>query len=146
MAVDASFADGVSDRGFGLLLRMTEEYMLTMEITPWQTVDVWRLDFETGNWEWVNGSFSGLVRPNQQRNRIETEIRPALSGGGMTSDIYIKVNGKTVFVVYNQPAEMGLVGLTLFGHSTEVIFDNFEFETEDLVIPIPPNRQDDMQG
>jgi hypothetical protein len=146
MAVDVNFAEGVSDRGFGLLLRQTDEFMLTMEITPWQTVDVWRLDFETGAWEWINGYFSGLVRPNQQRNRIETEIRPALSGSGMTSDIYIKVNGKTVFVVYNQPAEIGLVGLTLYGHSSEVVFDNFEFETSDQVIPIPQDPLDDLQG
>ena len=134
MAVDVAFKDGVSDRGYGFLIRLTEDYMLTLEITPWQTVVVWKYDFELGMWEGLNGRFSGLIRPNRQWNRIEVNIKEAAEP--TRSDIFIDVNGRTVFVVYNQPADPGLVGFTLYGHAQEVLFDDFEFETEENVIPL----------
>jgi hypothetical protein len=146
MAVDVNFVEGVSDRGYGLLLRYTEEYMLTMEITPWQTVDVWKFDFETNEWEWINGRWSGLVRPGQQKNKIEVVVRPTSSANRSDSDIFIKVNGSSAFVIFNQPTDYGMVGLTIFGHASEVSFDNFEFETEDPVIPIPPDLPGVIQG
>ncbi len=135
MAVDVGFVDGQSDRGYGLLISLNEDQMVSMEITPWQTVDAWRLDFHDGYWDWINGTWTGLVRPNQQINNVEVVVQPA-QGGGARTDIFIKVNGKTAFVLYNQVAEAGVVGLTMFGHATEIVFDNFEFETDEPVVPL----------
>jgi hypothetical protein len=42
-------------------------------------------------------------------------------------------------VLYNQPAEPGVVGLTIFGHATEIVFDNFKFETDEPVVPLQIN-------
>ena len=144
MAVDVGFVDGQSDRGYGLLISLNEDQLLSMEITPWQTIDAWRLDFNDRYWEWLNGTV-GLVRPNQQINNVEVVVEPA-SGGGARTDIYIKVNGKTAFVLYNQSAEPGMVGLTMFGHATEIIFDNFEFETDEPVIPLQINDLGEQTG
>ena len=131
MAVDATYIDGPSERGFGLLARHNEDHMITYEITPWQTMDLWDFAFEKGQWKWINGTFSGLVRPGKQLNHIELE---ALTNPSGTVDIYLTVNGRTPIVVFSQPAEPGSVGLTLWGHALEVSFDNFEFHTEDSPI------------
>lgn len=138
MAVDVTFKEGVSDRGFGLLLRLNEDSLVPLEITPWQTVAVWKADFDLQEWELLNGQFSGLVQPNDQTNHLEVVVAPSASG--TKSDFFVKVNDRTPFVVYNQPADPGLVGLTLFGHAQSVLFDNFEFETEESVVPLgePP--------
>ncbi len=46
-------------------------------------------------------------------------------------DISLIVNGSTPLVIFNRPADAGYVGLTIFGHGMEVIFDNFEIESEE---------------
>lgn len=124
VSVDATFEDGESERGYGFVLRLTDEYLITAEITPWQTVDVWKLDFIEG-WDWVNGVWTGAVKAGRQTNHIEVEVSEGATG---KSDISVTVNGKTVLVVWGQPLDQGPVGLTLWGHALEVSFDNFEFE------------------
>ena len=125
MSVDITYAEGPSTRGFGLLVRLKDDYMLTFEITPWQDFDFWRYDFALDEWTWVNGLWSGSIRPGRATNNIEVEVRP--SGLGRC-DIVLRANGKTPLIIFNQPAEAGNVGLTLYGHATGAYFDNFEFE------------------
>jgi hypothetical protein len=128
MAVDVMFGEGPSERGYGFLVRGTDEYILTFEITPWQDFDFWRLDFASGEWTWVNGIFSGAVRSGKQSNRLEVEVTTSPSGG---IDFSLGVNGKTPLVIFNQPPDRGALGLTLYGHAVDLFFDNFEFETEE---------------
>jgi len=137
MSADVQFGDGPSERGFGFLARGTEEYILTFEITPWQDFDFWKFEYATGEWTWVNGIFAGAVRPGNQVNRIEIEVATNASG---SVDVSLRVNGKTPLVIFNQPAEPGAVGFTLYGHAVDLFFDNFEFATEDS--PIFPENFD----
>lgn len=123
VAVEVAFGEGQSERGYGFLLRMTDEYLMTVEITPWQSVAVWKLDYVKG-WSLVDAVHTGSVRPGNLTNHIEVEVTDAGSG---KSDMSVTVNGKTVMVVWNQPGDASVVGLTLYGHATEVVFDNFEF-------------------
>lgn len=123
MRVEVTFEDGQSERGYGFLLRMTDEYLMTAEITPWQSVAVWKLDFVEG-WSLVDVVWTGSVRPGALTNLIEVEVSDTGSG---KSDISVTVNGRTVLVVWNQPGDPSVVGLTLYGHAIEVFFDNFEF-------------------
>lgn len=133
MSADVLFGDGPSERGYGFLVRGTEDYILTYEITPWQDLDFWNLDYETDEWTWINGIFAGAVRPGKQVNRIEIEVSASPSGG---VDISLTVNGKTPLVIFNQPSDAGAVGFTLYGHAVDIFFDNFAFETdEDPVFP-----------
>jgi len=125
ITVDAAFVEGVSERGFGILLRSTDEYFMTLEVTPWQTVDVWKYDIIKRGWEWVNGKWTGAVAPGRGMNHIEVDVTGSEKGKSM---IVIKVNGRTPLVLEGQPADAGPVGLTLYGHGIEVLYDNFEYE------------------
>lgn len=128
MSVDVTFKEGESDRGYGFMARETDSFMLVYEITPWQTVGFWKADYEKREWEFINGEFSGTVRAGKQTNQIAIEVAENSSG---QVDVSLIVNGRTPLVIFNQPAEPGWVGLTLFGHAMGVTFDNFTFETEE---------------
>ncbi len=125
VTVDAAFVEGVSERGFGILLRSTDKYFMTLEVTPWQTVAVWKFDFLTRGWELVSGKWTGAVAPGRGMNHIEVEVTGSEKGKSM---MVIKVNGRTPLVLESQPADSGPVGLTLFGHGVEVLYDNFVYE------------------
>jgi hypothetical protein len=124
-SVDATYLEGPSERGYGLLLRLTDEYLTTLEITPWQTLNVWKQDIDSGEWTWINGMFTGAVKAGRSTNHIEVDVHGTQLG---RSDISITINGSTVLVVFNQPADESPIGLTLYGHALQVRFENFEFE------------------
>jgi hypothetical protein len=126
MGVDLTYVQGVSQpgRGFGLVLRLTNEHLLILEVSPYQSLDVFDYNFTRREWTWVNGVWSGAVRAEHGLNRVVVEAAPSTQG---RVDIAIEVNGRTPLVIFNQPAEPGYVGMTLYGHSLEVVFDNFEF-------------------
>jgi hypothetical protein len=127
MSVDATYGEGDSEpgRGFGFLLRATADYILIVEINPFQSIDVWRLEANADAWDWVNGVMSGAVSPGRSSNHVGVEATRSQTN---TINIAIRVNETTPLIVYNQPADPGWVGLTLYGHTLEVVFDNFEFE------------------
>lgn len=126
MAVDIAYGDGPSERGFGLLVRLTDDYISTFEITPWQTAFLWHLDFDESFWEFVNGFFTGRVRAGRATNRIEVTVEDGTTLGKV--NVGLQVNGRTIFLAYNRPGDLGAVGLTLYGHAMSAVFDNFEFE------------------
>jgi hypothetical protein len=126
MGVDVAYGDGPSERGFGLLVSITDEYMMTFEITPWQTAILWSLDFDGSQWEFVNGFYTGRVRAGRASNRIEVITEEGTSTGKV--NIQLLVNGRVIFVAYNQPGDPGAVGLTLYGHAMSASFDDFSFE------------------
>jgi hypothetical protein len=81
------------------------------------------------------------IRPGTQTNHIELKVDNVGYGH---CDMAISVNGRTLVVVYNQPSAETFVGMTLYGHSIEVSFDNFEFESYPpfgAPIPIPETGQ-----
>ena len=127
MGVDVTFVDGPSEpgRGFGFVLKLNDKTMDIYEINPFQTLDLWRFSFSDNRWDHIAGERTSSIRTMQQTNRIEVEV---VGSGLGKSDIYLKVNGKTISIAWAQSAEPGFVGLTIFGHAIEVVFDNFEFE------------------
>jgi hypothetical protein len=126
MSVDVAYGEGPSERGFGLLVRMTDEAMMTFEITPWQTAILWNLDFEDRLWDFVNGFYTGRVRAGRATNSIEVEVQDGTTPA--TVNIELRVSGRTIFIAYNRPGDLGVVGLTLYGHAMSAVFDNFVFE------------------
>lgn len=126
--VDVSFVEGPSERGYGLVLNLNDEEFYTYEITPWQTLDFWRYDFQKDEWEWLNGTTAGSVKTGNQTNTIELEASRNSSG---RVDYSLGVNGMTPLVIFNRSGKPGWVGLTLHGHAVEVLIDNFSFETEE---------------
>jgi hypothetical protein len=125
ISVVATFEEGVSTRGYGLLLRYTEDYVITVEITPWQTVDVWKYDLSSQTYECLDWKGSGAVKAGAQSNRIEVYVSE--SGQGRT-DISVSINYKNILIIWGQPKDQSPVGLTVFGHAQEVSFDDFVFE------------------
>jgi hypothetical protein len=124
MSVDAKFGDGPSDRGYGFVVRETADYILTVEITPWQTVAVWRLDLGDQEWTLVKSITTDSVRGSTNVNRIEVAVTSASSGKVLVA---VRVNGRLQFVV-EAYEELGRVGLYVFGHGKWVMFDDFRFE------------------
>jgi hypothetical protein len=125
MAVVATYIDGPTDRGYGLLLRGTDDYIITLEIYPWQLVFVYKLDRNSGQWEILDGRWAGAVKAGTSPNRIEVFVTQSQQ---RRTDISVAINGKTVFIVWNEPKDQSPIGLLVYGHALEVSFDNFEFE------------------
>ncbi len=126
MSVDVAFVDGQSDRGYGLIVRVTDEYFLVVGMFPWQGIGLWRYDFEDNAWILIDDLVSGYIRSNRTANHLEVTVGPGSTAG--RSSVSIEVNGRTLIASFNQPSDMGAVGLTLGGHDLQVVFDNFEFE------------------
>ena len=126
MGVDATFIDGYTDRGFGLLLREDRGTYIDLEITTWQVYGSWFFNSEKKSWGSLltNGwQPTGSLYPGTGTNRVEAEI--ASSGG--KSNISIKINGQLINTT-TMPAVTGRVGLVVGLHSLGVRFDNFYFE------------------
>lgn len=126
MGVDATFIDGYTDRGFGLLLREVDGSYVDVEITTWQVYGAWFFDNDRNVWAALlkNGwELTGNLRPSAATNRLEVEL---ISSGG-NSKIHVKINGQLVNTA-EIPAVRGRVGLVVGLHSLGVIFDNFYFE------------------
>ena len=125
MSVVATFQDGQSDRGYGLLLRWADDYITTLEILPWQIVYIYKLDFNSNTWEILDGRWSGAIKAGTSPNKLEVYVTESQQG---RTDISVSINGKVVFIVWGQPKDQTEVGLVVTGHALEVSFDDFEFE------------------
>jgi hypothetical protein len=142
MGVDATFVDGYTDRGFGLLLREVDGSYVDVEITTWQVYGVWLYDKKLNNWGTLlndGWTLTGNLRPSAATNRLEVEVT---SSGG-TSTINIHINGQLTKST-TMPAISGRVGLVVGLHSLGVVFDNFYFEgypVRQLEVETPPSQQ-----
>lgn len=130
MSVDATFDDGASDRGFGLVLRENDGSFIDLEILTWQYYGVWHFDAQVGNtwraWDkaYTSGGFiPGNLRAGRGTNKIEVIMTSASSG----SSLRILFNGKGARTL-ELPGGSGRVGLIVGMHSLGVVFDNFYFE------------------
>jgi hypothetical protein len=144
MAVDVLYEEGPSERGFGLLIKWNDEEMITAEVTPWQTMAVWRFDYTDDEWTMLQGDLYGAVKPGRQVNRLEVEVIPSEGSGKAT--YAIGVNGKKQIILEGQSSASGLVGLTLFGHATAATFDDFEFELLDSTAVDPVEGSEGVSG
>jgi hypothetical protein len=122
LTVETAFLEGPSERGYGLVVGLNDDRFLTYEITPWQTIDFWEYEYTKDEWTWLNGQFTGTIRSGVQKNVIGVRASENASG---KLDIALLANGRTPLVIFNQDADPGWVGLTVFGHAVEVAFDNF---------------------
>jgi uncharacterized protein YceK len=127
MAVDATFFEGASDRGFGFLVYLTDDYYVTFEMATWQVAGLFKYEPVQGRWsELLPWQLKGYINPGRQMNHIEIIVRDSQSLG--KSDITIKINDKVLAVYSGIGIEPTLVGLEVGWHSIGVAFDNFEFE------------------
>ncbi len=142
MGVDATFVDGYTDRGFGLVLREGGGSYADIEITTWQVYGAWVYEKSNNAWgTWLSGDpwkLSGTLYPSYGTNRLEVEV--ASQAG--TSTIKILINGQLVNTG-TMPAVSGRVGLVIGLHSLGVLFDNFYFEGDPVRKPVEndPNPQ-----
>ena len=138
MGVDATFVDGYTDRGFGLLLRENNGNYADVEITTWQVYGAWTFDRATNLWGSLLGGdswkLSGTLYPSYGTNRLEVDVT---SQGG-TSTVTIHINGQLVNTA-TMPAVSGRVGLVVGLHSLGVLFDNFYFEGDPVRKPVENN-------
>lgn len=127
IAVDATFFEGASDRGFGFLVYLTDDYYITFEMATWQVAGLFKYEPVKGTWsELLPWQRKGYINPGRQTNRIELIVRDSQSIG--KSDITIKINGKVLAVYSGIEIEPTMVGLEVGWHSIGIAFDNFEFE------------------
>jgi hypothetical protein len=127
MAVDATFFEGASDRGFGFLVYLTDDHYITFELATWQVAGLFKYEPVQGTWsELIPWQWKGYINPGRQMNRIEIIVRDSQSIG--KSDITIKINDKVLAVYSGIGIEPTMVGLEVGWHSIGIAFDNFEFE------------------
>jgi hypothetical protein len=138
MGVDATFVDGYTDRGFGLVLREGDGNYADVEITTWQVYGAWVYNKSINSWGNLLGGdpwkLSGTLYPSYGTNRLEVEFT---SQGG-TSTLTIHINGQLVNTA-TMPAVSGRVGLVVGLHSLGVLFDNFYFEGDPVRKPVENN-------
>lgn len=143
MGVDATFKDGYTDRGFGLVLREENGNYADIEITTWQVYGGWLYDKTNHAWANLLGGdpwkLSGSLYPSYGTNRLEVEVK---SKEGK-STITILINGQLVSTA-EMPAVSGRVGLVVGLHSLGVVFDNFYFEG--YTNQAPANSNPNQQG
>lgn len=143
MGVDATFKDGYTDRGFGLVLRENNGDYADVEITTWQVYGGWIYDKSLNSWGNILGGdpwkLSGTLYPSYGTNRLEVELK-SQSGKSMLT---IYINGQLVNTT-EMPAVSGRVGLVVGLHSLGVVFDNFYFEG--YTAPLPSDNGSSQQG
>ncbi len=144
MGVDATFKDGYTDRGFGLLIRENEGSFADVEITTWQVYGAWVYDKSRNAWGNLLGGdnpwkLHGSLYPSYGTNRLEVEVKTQEG----KSTLSIHINGQLVNTA-EIPAVSGRVGLVVGLHSLGVIFDNFYFEGD--TISQPSNSSPGRQG
>lgn len=129
MGVDATFKDGYTDRGFGLILREENGNYVDVEITTWQVYGAWVYSKSTNAWGNLLGGdpwkLSGSLYPSYGTNRLEVEV----TSQGEEGKLSIYINGQLVNSA-EMPTVSGRVGLVIGLHSLGVVFDNFYFEGE----------------
>jgi hypothetical protein len=127
MGVDATFVDGYTDRGYGLLLREGNGSFIDFEATTWQVYGVWFYNNDKNGWGTLLGDdpwkLSGAMYPSYGTNRLEVEV--TTQGGN--NNIKLFINGQLINTV-TAPAFSARVGLVVGLHSLGVKFDNFYFE------------------
>jgi hypothetical protein len=140
MGVDATFKDGYTDRGFGLVLREMDGNYADVEITTWQVYGAWVYDRSNNGWGNLLGGdpwkLSGSLYPSYGTNRLEVEVKS--QGGKSALSIYI--NGQLI-KTGEMPAVSGRVGLVVGLHSLAVTFDNFYFEGDTIHQPVENNPE-----
>lgn len=133
MSVDATFVTGVSDRGFGFLVREWKGDFIDLEITTWQFYGVWYYAAKDGD-AWTawhpliskGYTATGYLNPGLIKNHIDIEVKA--SDTNKEKDlIKISING-TLLNTIEVPTGAGRVGLAVGLHSIGVAFDNFHFE------------------
>jgi len=138
MGIDATFKDGYTDRGFGLIIREGNGSYADVEITTWQVYGAWVYDKSKNRWGGLLDSdpwkLSGSLYPSYGTNRLEVEVKS--QGGKSLLTIYI--NGQLV-KTGEMPAVSGRVGLVVGLHSLAVNFDNFYFEGDTIRQPTETN-------
>jgi hypothetical protein len=127
MAVDATFFEGASDRGYGFLVYLTDDFYVTFEMATWQVAGLFKYEPVQSRWsELIPWQWKGYINPGRQTNRIEIIVRDSQNLG--KSDITLKINGKVLAVYSGIGIEPTMVGLEVGWHSIGIAFDNFEFE------------------
>ena len=133
MSVDATYASGPSDRGFGFVLRENNGSFIDLEITTWQVYGVWHYDSTGGDAEIAWRSLlpkgftpSGYLYPAQLTNHVEAEVKASQVSANKDL-VKISFNG-TLLNTVEIPGGSGRVGLAVGLHSISVAFDNFHFE------------------
>ena len=127
MGVDATFSDGFTDRGFGLVIREEAGNYADVEITTWQVYGAWVYNKSLNSWGNLLGGdpwkLSGTLYPSYGTNRLEVEVTTQ----GNNSVMSIRINEQLVNTAQFAVGS-GRVGLVVGLHSLGVIFDNFYFE------------------
>jgi hypothetical protein len=147
MSVDATFISGVSDRGFGLVLREANGDYIDLEITTWQLYGVWFYDKKAGGaWKAWHSLLSkaylptGALNAGLHTNHIAVYVHS--SDTNRQQDlIEISLNGRLLNTV-QIPRSAGHVGLVVGLHSIGVAFDNFHFEG----FPLQPGDSGGFSG
>lgn len=129
-AVDVTFTEGYADREFGLLIYETDEELMDLEIWPFQISVILKYDPKLNSWTRMRTNpdmvLNSMINPGTGTNRLEVAAKPATQSGLV--DIYKKINGLVVYVIYGKEALPSLPGMAMAWHGMGAAYDNFSYE------------------
>lgn len=124
-SADATYLEGQVDRTFGMVID-NEKYMVYVGISPYAAYEVSIYDWNTNQWKELTLKWSGAVKGSYATNHLEIDAKPTKQSGMV--DIYVKINGQVVYVIYGKEALPSLPGMGMAWHGMGAAYDNFSYE------------------
>ena len=131
LSVDVSYMDGPTDRFYGIVglidaTSTTLNRVLYLGASTWQVYTVRDYDYEESTLKELAYDAVGYLNPGTASNHLEIEIKPSVQPDLV--DVYFRINGAVMYVLYSQPAVPTQAGLGMSFHSMTVAYDNFTYE------------------
>lgn len=131
LSVDVSYVDGPTDRFYGItgLIDATSTELnrvIYLGASTWQVYTIRDYDYKESILKELNTNATGYLNPSTASNHLELEIKPSAQPNLV--DVYFRINGAVMYVLYSQPTVPTQAGLGMSFHSMTVAYDNFEYE------------------
>ena len=131
LGVDVSYVDGPTDRFYGIVglidaTSTTLNRAIYLGASTWQVYTIRDYDYKDSMLKELNSNVTGYLNPTRSSNHLELEIKPSVQPNLV--DVYFRINGAVMYVLYSQPAVPTQAGLAMSFHSMTVAYDNFQYE------------------
>jgi hypothetical protein len=123
MSVDTWYADGNSNRGFGLVVRQGEKYIYLVAVSSWLKYNVFEFDTTVNGGVGYTSLLGGWGKGGLGAGRAVHHIDIVMQGNSMTM-----ILNSDFTRIYELPNGSGQVGLWVGNWETSAAFDNFHFE------------------
>jgi hypothetical protein len=123
LSVETWYADGNSNRGFGVVVRQDNKFIYMVAMSSWQVYNVFEFDTTAGGGAGYRSLIGNWSKGGLGAGRAVHFIDITMQDGSMTLTI-----NKDFTRVFEIPSNDGKVGLWTGSWETSASFDNFHYE------------------